>query len=88
MSDAANLKDDPEAYIDALVKSGRYESRDAAMKEAVRLLEYKEKRLAELNAALDRGLADVEAGRVKPIEEVADRLKAKYRAMQKRERRA
>lgn len=78
MSDAANPKDDPEAYIDALVKSGRYESRDAAMKEAVRLLEYKEKRLAELNAALDRGLAEAEAGLGTPIEEVMAEFEARY----------
>lgn len=78
MSDAADPKNDPEAYIDALVKSGRYENRDAAMKEAARLLEFKEKRLAELNAALDRGLAEAEAGLGTPIEEVMAEFEARY----------
>lgn len=59
MSDTADpKKNDPEACIDVPVKSGRYENRDAAMKEAVRLLEFKEKRPAELNAALDRLITD------------------------------
>lgn len=78
MSDAANPKNDPEAYIDALVKSGRYESRDAVLKEAVRLLDIKERKLAELNAALDRGLAEAEAGLGTPIEQVMAEFEGRY----------
>jgi len=37
--------------------------------------------LLALDAAIDRGLADAEAGRVKPIDEVFDRLEAKYRGL-------
>ena len=37
--------------------------------------------LARINAAIARGLADAEAGRVTPAEEVFDRLEAKNRAM-------
>ena len=36
---------------------------------------------ADRDAAIARGLADADAGRVKPIEEVAERLGAKYRKM-------
>jgi antitoxin ParD1/3/4 len=36
---------------------------------------------AALDAAIARGLADAEAGRVKFAEEVFDRPEAKYRAM-------
>lgn len=39
-----------------------------------------EARLAALDEAIARGLADVEAGRVSPADEVFARLKAKYRA--------
>ena len=38
-------------------------------------------KLRELDAALARGLADADAGRVKPLDEVAARLTAKYQAM-------
>ncbi len=78
MSDAASPGKNPEDYIEELVKSGRYENRDAALKEAVRLLEIKEQRLAELNAALDRGLAESEAGLGTPIEEVMAEYEARY----------
>jgi antitoxin ParD1/3/4 len=35
--------------------------------------------LAALDASIRRGLADAEAGRTKPAEEVFDRLENKYR---------
>jgi predicted transcriptional regulator len=38
-------------------------------------------RLRLLDEALKRGLADIEAGRVVPADEVFDRLEAKYRKM-------
>jgi antitoxin ParD1/3/4 len=45
-----------------------------------RLIREREARLATLDAAIARGLADAEAGRVKPLSEVFDRLETKYRA--------
>jgi len=48
------------------------------LREGVRLVEEREKTLAALDAALARGLADAEAGRVKPAAEVGARLIAKY----------
>ncbi|CDZ45196.1 type II toxin-antitoxin system ParD family antitoxin [Neorhizobium galegae] len=83
MASSANLGQHLESYVDELVKSGRYNSRSEVLREGVRLVEEREKRLMALDAALARGLADVEAGRFKPIEEVAARLKAKYAAMAK-----
>ena len=35
-------------------------------------------------AKIDKGIEDVQAGRVKPLEEVVARLSAKYRAMAER----
>lgn len=81
-----DLGQDLEDYVDELVKTGRYDSRDEVLREGVRLLEVREKRKAELDAALARGLAEAEAGRVKPMEDVAARLKAKYAAMAKDQR--
>jgi predicted transcriptional regulator len=42
--------------------------------------EEREARLAALDAAIERGLADVAAGRTKPAEEVFDRLEARMQA--------
>jgi len=70
-----------EEVVDRLVASGRYNSKSEVLREGVRLVEEREKRLEALDAALARGIADVEAGRVKPLREVADRLIAKYQKM-------
>ena len=53
------------------------------LREGVRLLQEREQRLAALDAAIARGLADAEAGRVKPLGQVFRRLNAKYRAAAK-----
>jgi antitoxin ParD1/3/4 len=45
-----------------------------------RLVQVREARLAALDAAISHGLADADAGRVKPASEVFDRLEAKYLA--------
>lgn len=37
--------------------------------------------IRSLDAALERGLADAKAGRVKPANEIFDRLEAKYKTM-------
>jgi antitoxin ParD1/3/4 len=49
----------------------------------VRLIEEREKRLAALDRALDRGLAAADAGETVPAERVFARLEAKYRKMAK-----
>lgn len=81
MASSANLGTQLENYVTDLVKSGRYNSRSEVLREGVRLVEEREKRLALLDAAISRGLADADAGRVKPFDEVAGRLIAKYRGM-------
>jgi antitoxin ParD1/3/4 len=70
-----------ESVVNQLVESGRYNSKSEVLREGVRLVEEREKRLAALDAALARGLADVEAGRVRPAEDVFNELKEKYRRM-------
>ena len=40
-----------------------------------------EKRLAALDAAIEQGIADADAGRGKPVDEVFDRLQARVRAL-------
>jgi antitoxin ParD1/3/4 len=70
-----------EEVVDRLVASGRYNSKSEVLREGVRLVEEREKRLEALDEALARGLAEVEAGRLKPLKDVADRLIAKYQTM-------
>ena len=48
---------------------------------ALRLMAARDRQLAELDSAVERSRADIEAGRTKPIEAVADRLRAKYTRM-------
>ena len=81
MPSSVDLGKKLESVVSKLVKNGRYNSKSEVIREGVRLVEEREKRLAELDKALARGLADVEAGRLRPAEEVFAELKAKYRAM-------
>ena len=81
MPKSAELGETLEAYVASLVKSGRYASADEVLRDAMLLLQERETKLASLDAAIARGLADAEAGRGRPMDEVFDELEAKYRAM-------
>ena len=70
-----------ETFVSDLVASGRYGSQDEVLREAVRLFQVREAKLAYLDAAIGRGLADVAAGRVTPAADVFDALEAKYQAL-------
>ncbi len=70
-----------EEALERLVATGRYASKDQVIREGVRLLEERDRKLEALDAALAHGIADVEAGRVKPARDVFDRLEKKYKAM-------
>ena len=70
-----------EGTVKRLVESGRYNSRSEVLREGVRLVEEREKALAALDAALERGLADADAGRVHDADDVFGKLKARYAAM-------
>jgi antitoxin ParD1/3/4 len=78
---SVNLGAPLEATVDRLVKAGRYGSRSEILREGVRLVEDREAKLAKVNAAILRGLADAEAGRVRPAEEVFAELKARFQGM-------
>ena len=81
MASSVDLGPHLEAFMTKLVEKGRYGSKSEILREGVRLIEEREARLAALDAAVERGLADADAGRVTPADEVFDRLEAKYRAM-------
>lgn len=67
-----------EAFVRAQLASGRYNNASEVIRDGLRLLEDRNRRLAALDASIAQGLADAEAGRVRPAEAVAARLKAKY----------
>ncbi len=78
---SADLGQQLEGFVAKLVETGRYNSKSEVLREGVRLIQERETRLAALDASLARGLADAEAGRTRPAEEVFDRLEAKYRTL-------
>ena len=75
---SADLGAQLERLVAKLVESGRYGSKSEVLREGVRLVEEREKRLALLDAALERGLADVDAGRTHSLEDVLDELTRRY----------
>ena len=78
---SADLGQQLESFVAKLVASGRYNSKSEVLREGVRLIQDREARLAALDASIARGIADADAGRPKPADEVFDRLEGKYRAM-------
>ena len=81
MAISADLGPNLEAVVEDLVKNGRYTSKSEVLREGVRLVQEREAALRRLDAALARGLADIEAGRTRPAEEVFAELRARYQAM-------
>ena len=78
---SADLGQTLEAFVGELVKTGRYNSKSEVLREGVRLVQDREAKLAVLDAALARGVADAEAGRLHDMDEVFDELEARYTAM-------
>ena len=59
-----------DALIEDLVQAGRYTDADEVVRDGLRLIEEREIRLKALDAAIARGLADAEAGKVHSIDAV------------------
>jgi antitoxin ParD1/3/4 len=74
MASSVDLGSQLEAIVGDLVKRGRYNSRSEILREGVRMIHERETRLTALNASIERGIADAEAGRVHELDEVAGRL--------------
>ena len=60
----ADLGNTLELYVTELVRTGRYNSKSEVLREGVRLVQDRETRLLALDAAIARGIADVDAGRI------------------------
>ena len=81
MTMSVDLGERLEAFVNDLVASGRYNSKSEVLREGLRLVQDREARLAAFEAEIQRGLADADAGRTKPADQVFERLEAKYREM-------
>lgn len=78
---SADLGEKLEAVVNDLVANGRYNSKSEVLREGVRLVQEREAALARLIEDLDKGIDDIEAGRMEDVEIVRKRLTGKYRAM-------
>lgn len=76
---SADLGKQLEGFVSKLVETGRYNSKSEVLREGVRLIQEREARLAALDASIRRGIADAEAGRTRPADQVFDELEATLR---------
>jgi len=67
-----------ETFVQTQLASGRYNNASEVVRDALRLMEDRERKLAALDASLERGMEDIQAGRVQDAETVFDRLEKKY----------
>ena len=86
MAISAELGETLEKVVTDLVENGRYNSKSEVLREGVRLVQEREASLKELDAKLQVGMDDIASGRVKPADEVFDRLIAKFEGMAKAQR--
>ena len=70
-----------ETFVQTQLASGRYNNASEVVRDALRLMEDRERRLSALDSAIERGMADLEAGRVTDAQTVLERLEAKYARM-------
>ena len=73
-----------ESFVKAQLASGRYGNASEVLRDALRLMEERERKLAALDTAIGRGMADLAAGRVQDGDEVFDGLEAELEALPNR----
>ena len=83
MATAPQLDPLTEVLIDDLMASGRFAARSDVLRYGVKLAHDEENLAnepldAETIAAIERGIQDAEAGRVRPAEEVFEELRQRY----------
>ena len=82
MAGNVRLETKLENYVEELVRTGRYTSREAVLSEGVRLVERREQQRAAVDRALEAGIADAEAGRVHDAESAFTALRQRYQSLQ------
>ena len=81
MTVSVDLGPQLETFISGLVDSGRFPSAEAVLRQAVRMFQEHEAQFAQLDAAIARGIADADAGRLTPAKDVFDALRARHAAL-------
>ena len=83
MATMVKLDDEWHAYAEDLVRGGHFESVEQAVEAGLRQIQadMDDELSPEDWAAIDEGLADIDAGRVRDADEVFDELIAKLQAM-------
>ncbi len=80
MPSSYNLGSHYEGFVRALVATGRYASASEVMRDGLRLLEEREEERAARLVALKADIqAGMDSGPGLPVDDVFDRLEAKYR---------
>ena len=74
----ADLGPELEAYMQQLIESGRYSSRQEVLKEGVRLLQQQDD-LAAFKAMLDKGIEDSKTDSGRPADEFFEEFLAEIR---------
>jgi antitoxin ParD1/3/4 len=72
-----------EAFIKRQLASGRYNNASEVVRDALRLMEEREKRLKSLDKMIYRGIAQADTGLVYDAEQVFDELEAKQAARER-----
>lgn len=70
-----------EGFVQQMLQSGRYNNASEIVRDGLRMIEERERRVATLDAILTRSRADVKAGRMTPAEQVFDSLEAEINAL-------
>ncbi|MDG3439333.1 type II toxin-antitoxin system ParD family antitoxin [Nitrospirillum amazonense] len=70
-----------EEFIQDQLHSGRYNNASEVVRDGLRLLEARDRRLSALDTALAQGIADIEAGQVHDLHEVCAELEAEIAAL-------
>lgn len=65
-----------ETFVQGQLASGRYNNASEVIRDALRLMEDRERRMTALDSAIARGMADIQAGRVHDLDAVCDELDA------------
>lgn len=71
-----------ENFIQTQLASGRYNNASEVLRDALRLMEDRERRLAAFDAAIQEGLQALEDGKVYDLDEVFDELDAELAQME------
>lgn len=81
MGTTVNLGNHFERFAAQMIQSGRYNNTSELVRDGLRIIEERERRLSSLDDVLARSREDVKAGRVTPAEDVFDRLEAELNAL-------